>query len=138
MSDLKGIKYIICIAVLLLLPNIGATAQVDPCANPTIVGTNGDDTIRGTANNDIIDAKGGNDIVYAGDGDDIVCGSTGNDRISGGDGNDRIAVARINLSRAIVKGSKAVRITFTQIGTVLQMNVAATVSRMPSITCFVG
>jgi len=40
----------------------------DPCANPTIIGTDNDDVIHGTVGNDIILAKGGDDVIYAGAG----------------------------------------------------------------------
>ena len=83
-------------AAVLLLPLLavptraGVRSHPNPCAHPTIVGTNGQDHIRGTGGNDIIDAKGGNDEVHARYGDDIICGGTGDDYILGSRGNDRI------------------------------------------------
>lgn len=58
------------------------------CANPTIVGTSGNNFLVGTAGPDIIDAGAGDDHVEAGAGNDVVCLGPGNDRASGSGGND--------------------------------------------------
>jgi Ca2+-binding RTX toxin-like protein len=65
-------------------------AQDNPCASPTITGTEGDDTIRGTSGDDVIAGRGGNDFVMGGGGNDTICGGEGNDTLDGRAGDDRI------------------------------------------------
>ena len=67
-----------------------APPEENPCANPTIVGTDGSDTIMGTSGDDVIDGRGGNDFIVGGGGDDTICGSDGNDTLDGRAGNDSI------------------------------------------------
>ena len=66
------------------------TPPADPCADPTIVGTEGNDTIVGTAGDDVIAALGGDDFVIGGGGNDTICGGEGNDSLDGRAGDDRI------------------------------------------------
>ena len=67
-----------------------APPEENPCANPTIVGTDGSDTIMGTSGDDVIDGRGGNDFIVGGGGNDTICGGDGNDTIDGRAGDDQI------------------------------------------------
>jgi Ca2+-binding RTX toxin-like protein len=62
----------------------------DPCANPTITGTEGNDTITGTAGDDVIVGLGGDDFIIGGGGNDTICGGEGNDTLDGRAGDDRL------------------------------------------------
>lgn len=64
---------------------------LNPCLNPDIVGTPGNDAIvLSGPTPHIIDGLGGNDVIVAGSGNDVICGGTGNDALVGGGGNDII------------------------------------------------
>ncbi|MDO8648217.1 MAG: calcium-binding protein [Candidatus Peregrinibacteria bacterium] len=64
-------------------------AGTNPCLNPTITGTAGNDAIVLTTGPHVVDGMGGNDaIVSIGNFNDIICGGTGDDRIDSGGGND--------------------------------------------------
>jgi len=69
-------------------PDRGAAA--DPCATPTIVGTDKPDRLNGTAGPDIIDGAGGSDRIWGQGGDDILCGGGGADLLRGGTGDDQL------------------------------------------------
>jgi hypothetical protein len=69
-----------------VLPPVGT----NPCANPTITGTPGNDGIVALGGPNVIDGMGGNDAIVTGDFNDIICGGSGNDAIASGKGDDRI------------------------------------------------
>jgi hypothetical protein len=71
------------------LPGI-VPAGINPCSNPTLIGTPGNDAIIATNGPQIIDGLGGDDAIVTGDFDDIVCGGPGNDVIATGKGKDKI------------------------------------------------
>ena len=89
-------------AVLLTLPvlavpvlgppvlGVPSDAVADPCAVPTITGTDEDDVLHGTAGIDVIAGLDGDDEISGLGGDDVLCGGPGSDRLSGGDGADRL------------------------------------------------
>lgn len=68
---------------------LARTVAGNPCHNPTLLGTPGNDLLVGTAGVDVIDGLAGEDILKGFGSDDILCGGAGNDRIEGGSGNDR-------------------------------------------------
>lgn len=68
----------------------GPTPPEDPCASPTMTGTEGDDSIVGTPGDDVIAGLGGNDFIIGGRGNDTICGGVGNDTIDGRSGDDRL------------------------------------------------
>lgn len=88
-----------------LLP-VSASAEepADPCAVPTIVGTDADDHIIGTEGVDVIDALSGDHVVEGLGGDDLMCGGDGGDSLIGGAGNDRL----YGQAHVIVTGMEAV------------------------------
>lgn len=82
-------------AVLLLVPGIAipnspASAVHPACANPTIVGTSGNDQLIGTHGPDVIAGGRGGDTIDGLGGDDILCGGEGSDTLVGGEGNDAL------------------------------------------------
>ena len=60
----------------------------DPCWNPTIRGTHGNDLLSGTPGRDVIAGGDGNDILIGGSGDDLLCGGSGRDKLRGQAGDD--------------------------------------------------
>lgn len=84
-----GVAALIGWPAFLPLTVAGAEAA-DPCAGPTIVGTDADDHVVGTDGADVIAALGGDDVVEGLGGDDVICGGDGGDRLVGGPGNDRL------------------------------------------------
>ncbi|MBI3962618.1 MAG: hypothetical protein HY335_07695 [Deinococcus sp.] len=71
-----------------LAADTAVVAPPNPCANPTILGTPGDDTLMGTPGDDIISGLDGNDTIDGLDGNDHLCGGDGDDDLRGGRGND--------------------------------------------------
>jgi Ca2+-binding RTX toxin-like protein len=67
---------------------LAAGAVRDPCWNPTISGTHGNDVLRGTPGRDVIAGRDGNDVLIGGAGDDVLCGGPGHDKLRGQAGND--------------------------------------------------
>lgn len=65
-------------------------AGSNPCANPTILGTPGNDIIAVTGAPQVINGLGGDDAIVTGDFNDIICGGDGDDRIASGKGNDQV------------------------------------------------
>jgi len=70
----------------------GFTTSVsqDPCWNPTIVGTHGNDVLRGTPGPDVIAGHEGNDLLIGGAGNDVLCGGPGTDKLRGQAGDDAL------------------------------------------------
>lgn len=62
----------------------------NPCANPTIVGTPGNDVILLVNGPHVIDGLGGNDTIATGPTDDVICGGAGDDKLFPGKGDDRV------------------------------------------------
>jgi len=75
------------VATCLVAP-AGAQAPSGACAEPTLLGTAGDDHLVGTEGPDVIDAGDGQDVVDGLGGDDVICGGAGGDRLDGGAGDD--------------------------------------------------
>ncbi|MDN4160231.1 calcium-binding protein [Nocardioides abyssi] len=67
-----------------------SAAGTEPCATPTITGTDGDDVLRGTPGPDVIDGGLGDDRLVGRGGDDVLCGGPGADVLRGGPGDDRL------------------------------------------------
>ena len=69
---------------------LGTEGDDDGTANPSLVGTPGDDVIHGLGGNDSIDGLGGNDTICGGNGNDMIVGGSGKDFILAGSGNDNV------------------------------------------------
>lgn len=69
---------------------LAVRAAADPCSNPTISGTHGNDVLRGTSGRDVIAGRDGNDVLIGGAGDDVLCGGPGRDKLRGQAGNDAL------------------------------------------------
>lgn len=61
----------------LVVPPASAAEAADPCATPTIVGTDSHDHIVGSEAADVIAALDGHDVVEGLGGDDVICGGEG-------------------------------------------------------------
>ena len=70
----SGVIVLLIALPLLALPTPAAQAReaADPCAAPTIVGTDNPDRIDGTPGPDVIDGGPGNDAIRGAGGDDIL------------------------------------------------------------------
>lgn len=81
---------LIAIQLALIAPAAGAAAPAapDPCAAPTITGTDRADRLRGTTGADVIAGLGGGDRIAGRGGNDTLCGGDGSDILRGGGGND--------------------------------------------------
>ena len=76
-GKLAGVLIVAAGGLVALSPPASAA---DPCADPTIVGTAGDDRLVGTDGPDVIDGGDGDDNLTGGGGDDILCGGPGEDQ----------------------------------------------------------